>query len=1231
MGIVKDIEFSGSTYQVLVQDTATSEEFWVFIQLDPQGQIKDAFCSCEETLENTTCPHLETAYKSLFGFYSQPLHQRFANSLWNKLCRIYSDRLGDEPSLLTVLKPGRYVCFSHGNKIVFTIEATTPLTISFLENLVFHRPQASEDSSLSFSNLPIEEIELWREGRPSSQLRYDLSFWSDLAKWLMKMEEEGASYAVSFKPSLVDLPNWIQIDFRDIELGFYLSQANWPSIIPFLTHINSPLRVMGWDEHAIASITYDKKSETLYIVGDTKAKEKMVKQVGIQLNGWRYVPEKGFYAEEPHILLKNPILKGEELSQALTEHGQMIGSLLVDATVHPEPFQVSYQLMFDSSWNLHVVCYLFEPGDLTKGYSRIIGDWAYLEDDGFYYLEGRRFNKLDTVIRSSQVSDFVIQNRSWLNHQEGFHTHVRSMEYQMTYLLGDDNRLTFVKVPLSGQNDTLIQDFGAWIYVEGYGFYSKTAEAFNFLLRPGISISQDQIPLFIKMNKQELSLISGFFASTCPVIKTNLSIRLIKQGKLLISPSLELMPSYANKKLRFFDDLVYVEGEGFSEIPPALRLPEKFSEELEMEEEELTTFLLNEYDSLQHLITSPDPHLVKPSKIELAVRQLELDEKKGKGWYRLSLSYKTEHGMIQIIPLWDALKNGARFAFFPAGLIDLHDSRFDWLRQLRKENLNKKTGKILVSTLEFMRLNAFEPVHLLEEGQDNLEATRAIFKNLIEFHNPEEPHVEELKSHLRPYQEVGVRWLWFLYQQQLSGLLCDDMGLGKTHQAMALLASVRNFCRNYAEGSPCYFLVVCPTSVIHHWEEKLHQFLPGVRVCTFYGTKRSLVGFEENYDVLITSYGILRNEQPALAQLHFEVAVFDELQIAKNQSSLVYAALRKIKAHMKLGLTGTPIENRLRELKSLFDIVLPSYMPGETSYREFFVRPIEKEQNRERKDLLNRLIKPFIMRRKKGDVLTDLPEKIEEVSHCDLSSYQHQLYTEVLELRRRHIMEDLQSDQESIPYLHIFALLSCLKQICDHPAVYLKQPKDYRQYASGKWNLFLELLREARESGQKVVVFSQYLGMLDIIEHELKDQQIGYASVRGSTTDRKGEIHRFNEDPACEVFVGSLQAAGLGVDLTAGSVVIHYDRWWNKAREDQATDRVHRIGQTRGVQVFKLVTKGTFEEKIDEMIEKKGKLMEEVVGVDDQDIVKRFTKDELLDLLNFVKKGEEEVQVDEET
>ncbi|WP_075883034.1 DEAD/DEAH box helicase [Candidatus Protochlamydia sp. W-9] len=1226
--LAKEIEFSGATYQILVEDLYTHLEYWVFLQLEAQGNIKDAFCSCNSQDEG--CLHQLVAYLSLFNTNETPLHLRFERSLWNHLCFLYEDRLNDTLMELKQLQPGHYIFQSSSEKIIFSIKALSDSSILFLDELVTPRPKETEETSLKFSNLSNEDLLLWREGRPNPQLRYDLSYWSDLAKWLMRKQDNQEEYQVSFQYSKKKLPNWIQIDFYDLEIGFYLSEANLPFIIPSLATVKSPLSVRNANNQGIDRIEYDKTTGIMRIFEGSLEKAPKIKKEsdtylgGIRLENWIFIPEEGFYTDEPHNLLQTPELEGEQLSVALTEHQRFLSTLLTNEVIHRSVQVPSYQLFFDKKWNLHIVAYLFEIGDLSLNYSRIIGDWAYLDGEGFYPLENKRFEEVETMIPIYQVSDFVTQNRGWLNNIEGFHTHIRSIEYQLSYQVSETNRLTFQCSLAKAKQRARLQDFGVWVYLEEYGFYSKSVGPFSHLLKPGFSLSPEQVPLFIRMNRDELSLIPHFFYEKCPLEKTKLHLQMTQKGTIKINPEYVLLPFLKDTNFRLFDDFIYIEKKGFYELSAPLRLPEKFRYPIELAGEELDLFLSYEMEEIRPYIHDIDPRFLKPQKKQLVTSFVEAEEKKGKGWYRFKLYYQTENGIIPITALRQALnKKKQQFAFFEAGLIALQDKQLDWIRRLDKDRFDKDEEVVFLTTLEFMRLNAFEQIQFFETENLELETSQKNFIALQELQTPDVPNITGLNSHLRPYQEIGVQWLWFLYHQQLAGLLCDDMGLGKTHQAMALIASVANLYRNYAEGIQRHFLIVCPTSVIYHWQDKLEQFLPGLRICTFFGVKRSLAAFHQSYDILLTSYGILRNEKELLSQVNFEIAIFDEIQVAKNQTSLVYAALKNVKAQMKLGLTGTPIENHLRELKSLFDIVLPTYMPNENDYRELFIKPIEREYNSHKKDILNRLIKPFTLRRKKEDVLKDLPEKSEEIAYCDLSPYQQQLYTEVLEQRKRHLMQDLKDDQTPIPYLHIFALLSSLKQICNHPAVHLKNPGDYQKYSSGKWELFIELLREARESQQKVVIFSQYLGMLDIIENYLNDQKIGYASIRGSTQNRKGQLQKFNHDPSCEVFVGSLQAAGLGIDLTAASVVIHYDRWWNAARENQATDRVHRIGQMKGVQVFKLVTKGTFEEKIDAMINRKGQLMEEIIGVDDQNTLKKFTRNELIELLTYEEKDDD--------
>jgi SNF2 family DNA or RNA helicase len=265
---------------------------------------------------------------------------------------------------------------------------------------------------------------------------------------------------------------------------------------------------------------------------------------------------------------------------------------------------------------------------------------------------------------------------------------------------------------------------------------------------------------------------------------------------------------------------------------------------------------------------------------------------------------------------------------------------------------------------------------------------------------------------------------------------------------------------------------------------------------------------------------------------------------------------------------------------------------------------------------LRRAIAPFTLRRLKSSVLDELPEKIEDLRRCTLSEDQVKLYRDAVEGRGAELARQIEeAEASSLPYIHVFALLNVLKQICDHPALALGKLDQADAFASGKWDLFREVLEEALGSGQKVVVFTQFLGMVGLMERHLRDAGVAHAVITGASVNRGALVHRFNRDPECRVFLGSLKAGGTGIDLVAGSVVIHYDRWWNAAREDQATDRVHRIGQRRAVQVIKLITEGTLEEKISAIIDRKRRMMESVVMEDDPHLAKIFSREELLEML----------------
>jgi SNF2 family DNA or RNA helicase len=684
--------------------------------------------------------------------------------------------------------------------------------------------------------------------------------------------------------------------------------------------------------------------------------------------------------------------------------------------------------------------------------------------------------------------------------------------------------------------------------------------------------------------------VPNFFCTHAPVERVSWKIYAHEKG-IRVEPQYLFFPSYENKKIIFFEEYIYVPHEGFTRIrgiPPYL---ERHLEEKVVDDKE-ALFVLEHLAEWKPWIDFVDPKLRAPREMTLEASKATCEENN---------EWNVDLFKISVYELWQAIEQGQKRIFSEAGVIDLTDSRFQWLSSFNKRRWKGKTKTLELGAVEWARVQAFEGLSMFSSEEQ---------KQLPPF------SLQGLQSTLRPYQQSGLHWLWFLYHNGLSGVLCDEMGLGKTHQAMALLAAVHNDSSLKKQK----YLVVCPTSVLYHWQELLHKYLPGLKVCLFYGYARQAIKLEADYDVILTSYGTVRSEKKHLQTIPFTLAIYDELQQAKNPKSQIHRALCSFQVKMAVGLTGTPIENRIGDIKALFDLVLPGYFVSPASFQENFINPIEKEKNPEAMQRLARMVKPFVLRRKKKDVLLELPEKEEEIAYCDLSDLQLQMYREAFFSSQKEIRKEMELVDKSRAEMHIFALFSKLKQICDHPCLILGKIDQYTNFASGKWDLFVELLSEARESGQKVVVFTQYLQMLDILGKYLTSEGIEYAEIRGSTRNRGDQIRRFQQEPECEVFLGSLQAAGVGIELTAASVVIHYDRWWNPAKENQATDRVHRIGQSRGVQVFKLVTKKTIEERIHRLIEEKKGLLEQVVGFDDQDIVKRFTKQELLTLLTDLEK-----------
>ncbi|MEO8179152.1 MAG: SNF2-related protein [Deltaproteobacteria bacterium] len=463
-----------------------------------------------------------------------------------------------------------------------------------------------------------------------------------------------------------------------------------------------------------------------------------------------------------------------------------------------------------------------------------------------------------------------------------------------------------------------------------------------------------------------------------------------------------------------------------------------------------------------------------------------------------------------------------------------------------------------------------------------------------------------LRATLRPYQEQGLSWLKFIHDLGTGGILADDMGLGKTVQAIALLLLIKQ------EQKDLRVLIVAPTSVVSNWMREIERFGKTLTTALWHGAGRK----EQQKDlisanVIITSYALLRRDIDLLTKLQLDYVILDEAQAIKNPHSATAQAAKELMPSHRLALTGTPIENRLTEIWSIFDFVSPGILPPLAKFDERFSRPIDQGDSKAAARL-KAIIHPFILRRTKMEVAKDLPAKIESDKVIDLGPEQRGIYTQVLREVRAQVLGELDRVGVAKSQLHILAGLTKLRQAACDPRL-LGLPREFSHEDSAKVMAFRELVEEAEAGGHRVLVFSQFVSMLKILKSALDEDRIRYEYLDGSTQDRMERIDRFQNDPTIPVFLISLKAGGSGLNLTAADTVIHFDPWWNPAVEDQASDRAHRIGQKKVVTVYRLVAAGTIEEKILELKEKKKELVSAVL-TEDSGGAKKLSRTDLEDL-----------------
>ncbi|HFE9685850.1 TPA: DEAD/DEAH box helicase [Clostridium perfringens] len=473
-----------------------------------------------------------------------------------------------------------------------------------------------------------------------------------------------------------------------------------------------------------------------------------------------------------------------------------------------------------------------------------------------------------------------------------------------------------------------------------------------------------------------------------------------------------------------------------------------------------------------------------------------------------------------------------------------------------------------------------------------------------------------LNAELRPYQKEGFKWINEITDLGFGGVLADDMGLGKTLQIIAFLLSQKK----------SKSIVVVPTSVIYNWMDEFEKFAPSIRIGLVHGSKskrdKVLRDFKrglgikieesnlkeksyEKYDVLLTTYGTLKNDEKAYENLSFDYCIIDEAQNIKNPTAQATLSVKNIKSRCNIALTGTPIENNLMELWSIFDFVMPGYLFTKERFRERFI--LDESNLSE----LKSLITPFILRRLKEDVLSELPEKLEKKYLVEMKGKQKQLYSFYIKAIKNQLNENKSSEKSGRDKINLFAYLTKLREICLDPSLVVP---DYTG-GSSKLTVVKEIVKDASESGKKILLFSQFTSVLQKIEEDFKKEDISYLYLDGGTSakDRVERVKKFNEDSNIKVFLISLKAGGVGLNLTSASVVIHFDPWWNPAVEDQATDRAHRFGQENKVEVIKLVAKDTIEEKIVLMQEDKRELIQSLMDGKTMDGkgLKRLTEEEI--------------------
>ncbi len=574
-------------------------------------------------------------------------------------------------------------------------------------------------------------------------------------------------------------------------------------------------------------------------------------------------------------------------------------------------------------------------------------------------------------------------------------------------------------------------------------------------------------------------------------------------------------------------------------------------------------------------------------------------------WFNLDINVEYEDLSVPIEKIWKAWTQGKRY-------VQLKDGSYTGLPESWLEKLGHKLHAMGLDPEKppKKKFENFEAPILDKILEDIPDSTTDAFWDTLrdkihqfqEIRQLETP--PEVQATLRPYQSQGVSYINFLKEYHFGGILADEMGLGKTIQTLTFLRYMKN--QKVKEPN----LIIVPTSVLPNWEREAQKFVPDMKRLVIYGSRReNLFKMIPKSELVLTTYALLRRDLDEILKYEYSSVILDEAQNIKNPNTITARSVRKIDAKLRLCLSGTPIENNLLELWSLFEFLMPGFLGSQSSFQKGFIKPI-KDGDQESLDYLQSRVKPFILRRTKSEVAKDLPPKVENVFYSALLEEQTELYSALAKKLKEQVMQKVEEKGVAGSHMSILDALLKLRQICCHPRLLkLNLPGVNTNMSSGKFEAFKTLVQTIIEDGHKVLVFSQFVQMLHIIRSWLTIEQIPFAYLDGTSKDRFEQVDRFNNSPDIPIFLISLKAGGTGLNLTSADYVIHYDPWWNPAVEAQATDRTHRIGQTRQVFSYKMICENTVEEKILKLQEQKKGIADSIIP--GQNAWKSLTRDDL--------------------